>query len=42
MSTHIMRKSIDDPVLWPVKDILVHWIRYIDDVLTLVKGDKKN
>ena len=38
---HIMRRPTDDPMFWSVKDIIASWMIYIDDVLTLIKDDKK-
>ena len=37
---HIMRRPMDDPLFWSVKDIIAKWMRYIDDVLSLVNGDR--
>ena len=38
---HIMRKHADDPVFWSVKDIIMSWLRFIDDILSVFRGDQK-
>ena len=37
---HVMRKQADDPVFWSVRDIIMSWLRFIDDILTVYRGDQ--
>ena len=40
-SGRILARDKDDPIFWSVRDMLDWFKRYIDDVLSLFRGDRE-
>ena len=40
-SPHVMKKDADDPMFWSVRDMILEWLRYIDDCFSLFQGDRE-
>ena len=39
-SPHVLRKDREDPMFWSVRDVILKWLRYIDDCFSLFQGDR--
>ena len=40
-SPHVMKKDTDDSMFWSVRDMILDWLRYIDDCFSLFQGDRE-